>query len=230
VRAANRGISGDTTRGVLLRLEEDVLSLSPTGVVLLIGTNDLEEKADPETIAGNLKLIIANLKKHDAKMPIVLCQVMPSSDSKKRPADKIKKVNELYAAAVKGDPQITLVETWTLFADAQGDAKKDEFPDLFASEQGRLREVGRGDPAYPRDTRLLETQPDDFALEPGFVSLFNGRDLTGWGYRTNNFDGKTTSSEGRYVAKNGRLIVTTPPEGRKIAQLYTRASSRKTSC
>ena len=27
---------------------------------------------------------------------------------------------------------------------------------------------------------------DDFKLEPGFVSLFNGNDLTGWGYRTNN--------------------------------------------
>ena len=68
---------------------------------------------------------------------------------------------------------------------------------------------------------FLETTPDEFALEPGFVSLFNGRDLTGWGYRTNNFDGKTVSSEGRYVAKNGRLIVTTPPEGSRIAQLWT---------
>jgi lysophospholipase L1-like esterase len=221
VRAANRGISGDTTRGVLLRLEEDVLSLSPTGVVLLIGTNDLEEKADPETIAGNLKLIIANLKKHDAKMPIVLCQVMPSSDSKKRPADKIKKVNELYAAAVKGDPQITLVETWTLFADAQGDAKKDEFPDLLHPNKTGYAKWAAAIRPILATLGYLETQPDDFALEPGFVSLFNGRDLTGWGYRTNNFDGKTTSSEGRYVAKNGRLIVTTPPEGRKIAQLYT---------
>ena len=42
-KVANRGISGDTTRGVLIRMEEDVLSLNPSGVVLLIGTNDLEE-------------------------------------------------------------------------------------------------------------------------------------------------------------------------------------------
>ena len=41
VKVANRGISGDTTRGVLIRLKEDVLSLKPTGIVLLIGTNDL---------------------------------------------------------------------------------------------------------------------------------------------------------------------------------------------
>src|SRR5688572_13466526 len=221
VKAANRGISGDTTRGVLLRLQEDILSLSPTGVVLLIGTNDLEEKADPETIAGNLKLIIAELKKHNGKMPIVLCQVMPSSESKKRPADKIKKVNELYAAAVKGDPQITFVETWTLFADAQGDAKKEEFPDLLHPNKAGYAKWAAAIRPILATLGYIETQPDDFTPEAGFVSLFNGRDLTGWGYRTNNFDGKTTSSEGRYVAKNGRLIVTTPPEGRKIAQLYT---------
>ena len=85
VKVANRGISGDTTRGVLIRLQEDVLDLHPRGVVLLIGTNDLEEDADPETIAANLKLILAALKKHDAKMPVILCQVFPSSDTKKRP-------------------------------------------------------------------------------------------------------------------------------------------------
>ena len=62
VKVANRGISGDTTRGVLIRLEQDVLALRPSGVVILIGTNDLEEGADPETIAANLKLILAKLK------------------------------------------------------------------------------------------------------------------------------------------------------------------------
>ena len=35
------------------------------------------------------------------------------------------------------------------------------------------------------------------------------------------FDGKTSTPDGRYVAKAGRLIVTTPPEGRKIQQLYS---------
>jgi hypothetical protein len=48
---------------------------------------------------------------------------------------------------------------------------------------------------------------DDFKLEPGYFSLFNGKDLTGWGYRTNNFDGKPASSDGRYTAKEGILTV-----------------------
>src|SRR5712671_5615183 len=61
VKLANRGISGDTTRGVLIRLQDDVLALHPSAIVLLIGTNDLEEGADPETIAANLQLILARL-------------------------------------------------------------------------------------------------------------------------------------------------------------------------
>jgi lysophospholipase L1-like esterase len=220
-KVANRGISGDTTRGVLIRLKEDVLDLNPAGVVLLIGTNDLEEKAEPETIAANMKLILAALKQHNPKMPVVLCQVFPSSASKSRPADKIKKVNQLYAAAVKGDAQITFIETYPLFANAQGDAKKEEMPDLLhPNKAGYVKWASAIRPVL-ETLDLVKVEPDTFQNEPGFVSLFNGKDLTGWGYKTNNFDGQTASSEGRYVAKNGRLIVTTPPEGRKIAQLWT---------
>ena len=75
---ANRGISGDTTRGMLIRLKQDVISLEPSAVVMLMGTNDLEEKAEPETIASNVELIIAALKKHNPGMPIVLCNVSVS--------------------------------------------------------------------------------------------------------------------------------------------------------
>jgi len=221
VKVANRGISGDTSRGVLIRLEEDVLALHPRGVVLLIGTNDLEENADPETIAGNLKLILAELKRHNPSMPVVLCQTFPSSATKKRPAEKIKKLNQLYANAVKGDAQVTLVENWLLFADSQGDAKPEEFPDLLhPNKTGYAKWAAALRPIFAT-LGFIENEPGDFTPEPGFVSLFNGHDLTGWGYRTNNFDGKIASTEGRYVAKNGRLIVTTPPEGRSLRQLST---------
>jgi hypothetical protein len=122
---------------------------------------------------------------------------------------------------VKGDPQVTFIETWPLFANAQGDAKKEEFPDLLHPNKVGYAKWAAAIRPVLATLGFVETEPDNFTPEPGFVSLFNGRDLTGWGYRTNNFDGMTTSSEGRYLAKNGRLIVTTPPEGRKIAQLYT---------
>ncbi len=228
LKVANRGISGDTTRGVLIRLKEDVLSLNPKGVVILIGTNDLEEKATPEVIAGNLKLIIAALKKHNAKMPIILCNTFPSSATKRRPADQIKKINQLYFAAVKGDPQITVLDTWLLFADAKGDAKKPEFPDLLHPNQIGYDKWAAALRPLLATHGFMETEADKFKMEPGFVSLFNGRDLTGWGFRNQKtqeklatFDGKKSSNDGRYVAINARLVVTTPPEGRRVQQLWT---------
>ena len=228
VKVANRGISGDTTRGVLIRLKGDVLSLNPSGVVILIGTNDLGDKAAPEVIAGNLKLIIAALKRHNAKMPIILCNTFPSSASKSRPADKIRKVNQLYFAAVKGDAQITVLDTWLLFADANGDAKKAEFPDLLHPNQSGYAKWAAALRPLLATNGFLETKADAFKMESGFVSLFNGKDLTGWGFRnqrtqqkTATFDGKAASNDGRYRAINGRLVVTTPPEGRRVQQLWT---------
>ena len=249
MKLANRGISGDTTRGMLLRLEEDVLALHPTGVALLLGTNDLEDQADPETIAGNLKLILAALKRHDPKMPVVLCEVFPSSASQKRPATSIKKINQLYAAAIKDDPQVTLVETWPLFADAQGDAVAAEFPDLLhPNKAGYAKWAAALRPTLAM-LGFLELEDDRFAPEPGFTSLFNGRDLTGWSFqvtppsdiasaanwkkndpsappwpvinRAVTFDGLTRSIDGRYVAKHGRILVTPPAEGRRIQQMWT---------
>ena len=228
VPVANRGISGDTTRGVLIRLKEDVLSLNPKGVVILIGTNDLEEGAAPEVIAGNLKLIIAALKKHNDTMPIILCNTFPSSATKKRPSAQIKKINQLYFAAVKGDPQVTVLDTWTLFADAKGDAKKVEFPDLLHPNQSGYDKWATALWPLLATHGFVETLIPAFETEAGFERIFNGKDLTGWGFRnqrtqekTVTFDGKTASSDGRYRAINGRLVVTTPPEGRRIQQLWT---------
>jgi hypothetical protein len=61
---------------------------------------------------------------------------------------------------------------------------------------------------------------DDFKLESGYISLFNGKDLTGWGYKTNNFDGKVASDDGRYSATNGILVVH-PREPRLMQILWT---------
>jgi lysophospholipase L1-like esterase len=249
LKVANRGISGDTTRGVLLRLEEDVLALDPAAVVLLIGTNDLEEGATPEVIVGNLRLIVAALERHDPRMPIVLCQVFPSSAAKKRPAGQIKAVNALYLAAVKNDPRVTYLETWPLFADPGGDAIPGEFPDLLhPNEAGYAKWAAALRPVFAT-LGLSETAEDPFRPEEGFESLFDGHDLTGWGYRPTSeadkesarrwqasdpdaaawpivtervdFDGLQTSPDGRFAAIGGRLVVATPPEYRKIQQLWT---------
>lgn len=248
VKVANRGINGDTTRGVLIRLHDDVEVLDPAAVVLLIGTNDLEEGATPDVIAGNLALIVHQLEQHPG-MPIILCQVFPSSATKSRPVDRIKEVNARYLAAVKGDRRVIPLDTWALFADANGDAPASEFPDLLhPNDIGYAKWAAALRPVFAT-LGFTETAVDAFTPEDGFETLFNGRDLTGWGYRPTSasdresarrwqasdpnaaawpfvdeavaFDGLTASPDGRFAAINGRLVVTTPPEGRKIQQLWT---------
>lgn len=247
---ANRGISGDTTRGMLVRLEQDVLALDPSAVVMLMGTNDLEENAEPATIAGNIRLIVQALGTHDSEMPIVLCLVFPSSASKKRPSEQIKKINQLIATQFKGNQQVTILDTWTLFANARGDAKKAEFPDLLHPNRvGYQKWLAAIWPVLATH-RFVDKIPQPMELEPGFTALFNGRDLSGWGYRRTSdkmrksrarwlgrqpenapawplvdeavdFEGEKNSPDGRYVAINGRLVVTTPSQGRAIQQLWT---------
>ncbi len=69
---------------------------------------------------------------------------------------------------------------------------------------------------------------DDFKNEAGFKSLYNGKDLTGWGYRDKDykpaetFNGKTEASDGRYTAKPGILTVNPHVEGKaRFRQIYT---------
>jgi hypothetical protein len=64
-------------------------------------------------------------------------------------------------------------------------------------------------------------QSDDFTPDPGFTSLFNGKDLTGWCYPGGpGFDGKTKSPDERFVADSGVLIVN-PHVPREVKQLWT---------
>ena len=244
MKLANRGIGGDTSRGMLIRLQEDVLALQPAAIVLLLGTNDIEVGVAPDAIGRNFQKLIAAIKAHSPKVPVVVCRVFPSAADKKRPKETIAAVNALFEAAVRGDPQFTVLDTWTLFAGPDGDAPATWFPDrLHLNPAGYARWGAALRPLFAT-LGFLDTEPDTFTLEPGFTALFNGRDLTGWGFRPTPprkapakakadapvfaevktavaFDGQTASADGRYRAINGRLVVTTPAEGRRVQQLWT---------
>jgi len=99
--------------------------------VLLIGTNDIGIGADPADVADNLRAILAALERSNPQMPVVVCQVMPSDASMQRPAEKIQRLNGLLADLVKPHPKFLLCDTYHLFANAEGNAKPEEFPDLL---------------------------------------------------------------------------------------------------
>lgn len=63
---------------------------------------------------------------------------------------------------------------------------------------------------------------DDFKPEPGYTSLFNGKDLSGWHYKMKGgneaLEAKTETSDKRFTVKDGAIVAEV---GKGIRDLYT---------
>ena len=95
----DRGISGQTTPQMLLRMYDDVIALQPEIMVLKAGINDIAENNAPYNPAHTLDNIkaMAQLARFN-KIKVILCSVLPASDFKWRPGlapgDKVIALNE----------------------------------------------------------------------------------------------------------------------------------------
>jgi lysophospholipase L1-like esterase len=77
----NRGIGGQVTSQMLVRMYPDVIDLKPAVVVILAGTNDIAQNNGPETatmIEENLMAMTELAQKHGIK--VILCSITPISD------------------------------------------------------------------------------------------------------------------------------------------------------
>jgi len=77
----NRGISGQTTMQMLVRMHPDVIHLRPAAFVLLAGTNDIARNTGPETqemVRDNIRAMCELAESHNIK--IILCLLTPVSD------------------------------------------------------------------------------------------------------------------------------------------------------
>jgi lysophospholipase L1-like esterase len=135
----NRGIGGQTTAQMLVRLFPDVIDLEPAALILLAGTNDIARNNGPQTfeqITQNIQAITELAQLHGIK--VILCAVMPVSDYTprkqlaRRPPSDILKLNawlKEYAAKVKA-----------IYAD---------YYTATADDQGMLRDGFSGDGLHP---------------------------------------------------------------------------------
>ncbi|WP_045736706.1 SGNH/GDSL hydrolase family protein [Xanthomonas sp. MUS 060] len=94
----NRGISGQTTAQMLVRLRQDVIDLKPAVVVILAGTNDLAGNTGLSTLSmieDNLRSMTELAQANHIK--VVLASVLPVSDYPWRPglqpAGKVRALN-----------------------------------------------------------------------------------------------------------------------------------------
>ena len=77
----NAGVSGDRTEHLLWRLQHGNLAgPAPSGVVLLIGTNDLGHGRTPEVAAEGIRADLLYLRQHLAGARIVLLGLLPRAE------------------------------------------------------------------------------------------------------------------------------------------------------
>src|SRR5271165_3865194 len=77
----NRGIAGQTTPQMLVRMYPDVIDLKPAAMVMLAGTNDIARNTGPmtaELIEENIMAMTELAQHHGIK--VILCSVLPVSD------------------------------------------------------------------------------------------------------------------------------------------------------
>lgn len=98
---ACRGISGQTTSHMLVRMRKDVVALHPKYVVILAGTNDIAKNngyIEVDDIFGNIVSMCEIAKAN--KIKPVICSVLPVKQYKWRPevtdcADRIIRLNAM---------------------------------------------------------------------------------------------------------------------------------------
>ncbi len=77
----DRGISGQTTPQMLVRMFPDVINLKPAAMVVLAGINDIAQNTGPQTeemVEQNIQAMTELAQQHGIK--VILCSVLPVSD------------------------------------------------------------------------------------------------------------------------------------------------------
>lgn len=75
----NRGISGDTTEGILYRIDQ-IYVLKPSKIFILIGTNDLGEGKTIPHIIENYDKIIGKIKQYSPQTKVFVQSVFPVNE------------------------------------------------------------------------------------------------------------------------------------------------------
>lgn len=121
----NRGIGGDTTAGLLLRLDE-ITSRRPECLFLLIGTNDLARQVPVPEVIDNYRETLGRIKHESPATRVLVVSVPPVNQSIFNAAldrnPTIRSLNcELKAlAAVEG---ATFIDLWPVLADPSGNLR-----------------------------------------------------------------------------------------------------------
>lgn len=119
VTVRNAGISGDTSKGGLARLERDVLAQKPHLVTIMFGMNDLVRVSAADFVA-NMRQIIQRCR--DAGVEVVLCTQNSILNSPQRPVAKLAEYSQAIRDLAKAE-SLGLADCFAAFEAARA---KDE--------------------------------------------------------------------------------------------------------
>jgi len=120
-KCRNRGISGDVTEGILLRLD-GVTRLKPSAIFLLIGINDLSRNISVDEITGRYREILQRIEKETPGTKVYVQSVMPVNPATGRntrlegKTDLIIELNGRLQALAK-EFGLTYIDLFTPLAD-----------------------------------------------------------------------------------------------------------------
>ncbi|WP_242264285.1 SGNH/GDSL hydrolase family protein [Bacillus cereus group sp. BfR-BA-01422] len=124
VKTYNRGISGDTTVGVMKRLNQ-VVALNPSKIFIMIGINDLGAKTPKEEILKNYNTILEKMKSELPDTKIFVESILPTkplAKSKKLSNEDINWLNKELERVAKENGS-TFINLHSLFIDKDGELK-----------------------------------------------------------------------------------------------------------
>ena len=116
IRVRNRGIRGDTTRGLLHRLNE-IIEAEPEKIFLLIGINDLKARVPPHAIVANYARILDQLQAGCPGTTIYAQSVLPThNDLFAANYEEVEGLNERIAelATTRKLPYLNLYPHFTV--------------------------------------------------------------------------------------------------------------------
>jgi lysophospholipase L1-like esterase len=123
----NRGIGGDTTEGVLSRLDE-VIRHKPDKLFLMIGTNDINFGIRIETIAENIEAILTRVNEQSSETELFVQSVLPVNLSAASPFQHNNKGVLLLNTQIKelcNHMSITYIDLHARFIDSNGQLRSE---------------------------------------------------------------------------------------------------------
>jgi lysophospholipase L1-like esterase len=128
MKVANFGIAGDTTQGVLWRLQHgECNGYKPKGIMLMIGTNNTGRNSPPE-IAMGIANVVFELRKDFPVAKILLLAVFPRSGPTTKVRTQIDEINKIIST-LHDNQHVFYMDIGSKFLAADGSIPRDTMSD-----------------------------------------------------------------------------------------------------